>query len=277
MFMRDHLLNIGIVGCGAIGSSLAEFIVRRMRKEARLSALFDVDAEKSIQLVHRLRAGVTVAVRSLDSLIERSDLIVEAASARAAWPLARHALTQGRDVMIMSAGGVIGYLPDIGRLAKRNNARVYIPSGALCGIDALKAAMTGRVRSVTLTTRKHPRSFAGVDFVLRKGIDVKRIRKDTVLFSGPAQEAVKHFPQNINVAAILSMAGVGAQRTKVVIVASPKAARNVHAVRIESDAGSVSAITGNIVHPDNPKTSYLAVLSACAVLKGIVSPVRIGT
>lgn len=277
MFMRDHLLNIGIVGCGAIGSSLAEFIVRDMRKEARLSAVFDLDAAKSFQLARKIAASGILAAGSAEALIKRSDLVVEAASAHAAWPLARHALAQGRDVMIMSAGGVIGHLPDIGRLSKRNNARVYIPSGALCGIDALKAAMTGRIRSVTLTTRKHPRSFAGVDFVLRKGIDVKLIRKDTVLFSGPAQEAVRHFPQNINVAAILSMAGVGAQRTKVVIVASPKAARNVHEVRIESDAGSVSAITGNIVHPDNPKTSYLAVLSACAVLKGIVSPVRIGT
>jgi aspartate dehydrogenase len=98
-----------------------------------------------------------------------------------------------------------------------------------------------------------------------------------VLFSGKAKEAVKFFPQNINVAAVLSLAGIGSSKTKVKIIASSKVKRNIHEIEIESEAGRVFTRTENLIHPDNPKTSFLAVLSAASLLKQILSPLRIGT
>ena len=130
---------------------------------------------------------------------------------------------------------------------------------------------------VILITRKNPKSFQGLDYLKHKGIRLDKIKSDTVLFSGNARQAIKYFPQNINVAATLSIAGIGQARTQVKIIASPRVKRNIHEVYIESDAGRISTRVENLVHPDNPKTSFLAVLSAIAMLRQILEPVRVGT
>jgi len=268
-------LRIGIVGCGAIGTSLARAVQEEFVKKAVLSALYDIDTQKCAQLSAKI-AG-SVAAQNLIQLVEKSDLVIEAASAKVSYQVAREALGLGKDVMIMSVGGLVDKLEDLRSMAEKNSARVYIPSGAICGIDGLKAASLGGLKEVTLTTTKHPKSFKGVEYVAKKGIDLEATKEDVVLFSGSAEDAVKNFPQNINVAAVLSLAGLGAKKTVVRIVASLSASRNVHEVKIEGDAGSISTRTENVLHPDNPKTSYLAVLSAKAALAQILEPVRIGT
>jgi len=269
-------LKIGIVGCGAIGSSLAKVIVKDFGREARLCALFDLDKDKTRKLVKLLK-GRILAADDFKSLLKKSDLVIEAASAKVSWDIAKATLSSGKDVMIMSVGGVSGRLKQLTDLAKRNNSKVYIPSGALSGIDAVKASAVGKINKVILTTTKSPLSFKGVKYVEDKGIDLSKIKKETVLFSGKAAEAVKYFPQNINVAAVLSLAGIGENQTQVKIIASPGVIRNTHEVRVESPAASISTRTENVLHPDNPKTSYLAVLSAIAMLKHILEPVVIGT
>jgi aspartate dehydrogenase len=116
-----------------------------------------------------------------------------------------------------------------------------------------------------------------VEYVQKKGIILEEIKEDTLLFCGSAEEAVRHFPQNINVAAVLSLAGLGEKNTQVKIIASPGVNKNIHEVAIVSDAAVISTRTENVLHPDNPKTSFLAVLSAIATLKQILQPVQIGT
>ena len=270
-------MKIGIVGCGAIGTSLAKAIIADFSGEAGLVALYDIEKARSEDLTRRLSKKSVLSVGGLKSLIMRSELVIECASSLYSWGIARDTLLKGRDIMIMSVGGVIGQLADLKKLAKRYNARVYIPSGAICGIDALKAARVAGIKSVTLTTRKHPLSFKGVKYIQQRRIDLDKIREEAVLFSGTARAAVKYFPQNINVAAVLSMAGIGQERTRVKIIADKSVKRNMHEVRIESRAGDVVTRTQNVLHPDNPKTSYLAVLSAVATLRQILEPVRIGT
>jgi aspartate dehydrogenase len=260
-------LKIGIVGCGAIGTSLAKAVCKDFKGQAALSGLYDLDSGKSRKLAHAVSRSSKLALPTLERLISSSDLVIEAASSFSSWGIAQKVLARGRQVMIMSAGGVASRLNDLGRLAKKNNSRVYIPSGAIAGVDALKAAQSGRIIKVTLTTRKNPRSFSGM----------LPLKKDKVLFSGPASRAVKLFPQNINVAAVLSLAGIGAKKTAVKIIASPRVKRNIHEVEVISEAGKVFTRTENIPHPANPKTSFLAVLSAIALLKQILVPVRIGT
>jgi len=270
-------LNIGIVGCGAIGSSLAKIVKKRFFLQARICALYDKDIQKAKDLSGVISKNKNLALNSLKEIILSSELIIEAASSCDSWKITKNTLLLGRSIMVMSVGGVASHIQEARKLAKRYKAKIYIPSGAISGIDALKAAKIGGIKKVVLTTIKNPRAFQGVKFVEDKKLELNKIKKDTVLFFGKAKEAVKYFPQNINVAAVLSIAGTGADKTYVKIIVSPKTAKNIHEINFESNSGRVFTRTENLLHPDNPKTSYQAVLSAVAVLKQIMDPVIVGT
>ena len=270
-------LRIGIVGCGAIGSSLAKAVAKNFFQAAELVALYDINSEKAKKLSAIISKDKQLAVENLARLIIKSELVIESASAKTSWEIARKSLTAGRGIMIMSIGGVVSHSGELRALAKKHGVKVYLPSGALSGVDALKSAALGKINQVTLTTIKHPRAFSGVDYINRKKINLSKIKKDTLIFCGSARQAMRNFPQNINVAGVLSLAGIGAGKTLVKIFASPKVKKNIHEVRISSAAAEIFTRTENILHPDNPKTSYLAVLSAIATLKQILEPVKIGT
>jgi aspartate dehydrogenase len=269
-------IRIGIAGCGAIGSSLAEEITSNLGKHAVLAALFDIQPEKSRALSKKVSGNLKLCVGSLENLIKKSDLVIEASAAKAAWEIARKSLSCGRKVMVMSVGGMVGHLEDLFALAENSSARVYFPSGAIAGIDGLKAANIAGIQRIVLTTRKHPDSFDGVEYVSKK-FKLAGLKKDKVLFSGTAAQAVKYFPKNINVAAVLGLAGAGMHKTRVRIIACPGVRRNIHEILIESKAARIFTRTENTLHPQNPKTSFLAVLSAIATLKQILQPVKIGT
>lgn len=270
-------LRVGIVGCGAIGSSLAKIIVHDFSARIQLVALFDIDAEKSRCVSKRVSRRKNLAVKTLAECIRKGELIIEAASAKCSAEIAAAALRKSRNVILMSVGGVVSRISALRAIARRHNAKIYIPSGAIAGIDAVKAAAVGRIKKVTLTTRKPPASFKGVRYVQQHHSALERITADTVLFSGKASEAMKFFPQNINVAGVLSIAGVGDAATMVRIIASPSLKKNIHEIEVEAESGKIFSRTENIAHPDNPKTSYLAVLSAAATLLKITEPVEVGT
>ncbi|MDD5771829.1 MAG: DUF108 domain-containing protein, partial [Candidatus Omnitrophica bacterium] len=213
---------------------------------------------------------------TLEDLIRRSDLVIESSRAGASWGIVSRSLSAGRKVMVMSVGGMVGHMDEICRLSDMNNAMVYFPSGAISGVDALKAAGIAGIKKVVLTTRKNPRAFKGVEYV-EKNFKLSGLKKEKVLFSGSASEAVKLFPQNINVAAVLGLAGIGIRKTRVRIIACPAVNKNIHEIEIRSAAGDIFTRTENVLHPQNPKTSFLAVLSAIATLKQILQPVKIGT
>lgn len=260
-------MRVGIVGCGAIGGSLAEFVVKTFSREAALAGLFDTQPVKAQALARKLRVPAKVVCPTLESLISRSDIVIEAASAKVSAGIVRKALAAGKDIMVMSVGGLIKEYNALSRLAAKHNARLIIPSGAICGIDGLKAMALSGIKSVTLTTTKNPRGFLGNAYLSGRRIDPAKIKKDTVLFDGSASQAIRYFPQNINVAAVLSLAGIGPQKTRVRLIASPKTNKNIHEIRIDSVAGRIVTRTENVVHPGNPKTSYLAVLAAAAELR----------
>ncbi len=266
-------LKIGIIGCGAIGSELSKAIGCRI-PEASLAALADIDEGKARKLADSLSGNPQVLPPG--DLIDRVDLVVECASASASAEIAEKALSRGKDILVMSVGGLLGK-ENLFRLARQKNCRLYLPSGALAGLDGVKSAAAGRIDSVTLTTRKPPAGLRGAPYLAREDINLDSLREEKVVFEGTAEEAVKGFPRNINVAAALSLAGIGATETRVRIVADPKISRNVHEIEIEGEFGRLVSRTENLPSPSNPKTSFLAILSAIATLKAIVSPVRIGT
>jgi aspartate dehydrogenase len=273
---REKKLRIGVVGCGAIGSSLAKKIVSQFYRSARLSGVYDIASEKAEKLAVRCGSRA-LAASSLMDLIRRSDLLIEATHATSAFPIAAKTLNAFRDIMVMSVGGILAHYRELKTLAQKKGRSVFIPSGALAAVDSVKAAACGKITKVTLTTSKPVRAFSGVAYVVKKRIRLDRIKKDTVIFQGSALAATRAFPQNINVAATLSLAGIGAKKTTVKMVASPRLSKNIHEVEVDSASGRIISRTENVVHPENPKTSYLAVLSAIATLKQILGPVKIGT
>jgi len=272
----NRKIRIGIIGCGAIGSSLAKIIKKDFKARAHVAAIFDIDEKKSFTLARKLGYN-NVVVQSRRDLIKRADLVIEATHMKFAYDIAKDAISSSKDIMIMSVGGIVARYKSLVQLAKRKKSKIYIPSGAVCGIDGLKALAFAKIKKVKLTTTKPVKSFDGVEFVKKRFGALDNINRDKILFSGPAEKAIQFFPQNINVAAILSLAGIGIKKTEICIIASPKIKKNIHNIEIDSDAGRISARTENIPHPDNPKTSFLAVLSATAMLKQIFEPIRLGS
>jgi aspartate dehydrogenase len=197
-------------------------------------------------------------------------LLVEASGLAAVPEIAGAALAEKKDLMIMSVGALIEDLEWFERFRKKN-CRLHFPSGAVAGLDALKAAAAGGgLKKVVLTTRKPPAGLAGAPFFKRRKLEPATLTVATKIFSGSARQAIRLFPANVNVAAAVSLAGLGPDRTKVEIIADPAAVRNSHTLSAEGAFGSFRAITENVPSPTNPKTSWLAVLSALALLQTIV-------
>lgn len=267
-------IKVGMVGCGTIGAQIAHACMGALKDRIELTALCDSDSEKASALKAALGKGPVIL--KLDQLIKDCSLVIEAASASISADLLDKCIKSGKDCMIMSVGGLVGsekLLAD----ARAKGVKVYIPSGALCGVDGLKSASTGRIDSVTLITRKPPKGLEGAPYLKEKGLDLSSVKSETVIFEGTAEEAIKGFPQNVNVSAVLSIAGLGAKKTRVKIVTSPDYTKNIHEVEVVGEAGKIFTRTENVPSRSNPKTSELAVFSAIATLAGITDTVRVGT
>jgi len=267
-------LKVGIIGCGAIGSEIAAACQGRLKSHIDLLAICDTDPKKASVLNGSL--SKKVPVMPLDEIIKKVDLMIEAASASISGKVVEKCIKNKTDCLVMSVGGLLGE-ERLLRLAESRGVKVYIPSGALCGIDGLKAASIGKVDSVMLTTRKPPKGLIGAPYLKRTDIDVYGIKGETVIFEGNAEEAVEGFPQNVNVSAVLSLAGIGARKTRVRIVTSPDYSKNIHEVEITGEFGKIVTRTENLPSKTNPKTSALAILSAIAKIEQIVKNVQIGT
>ena len=268
-------IKVGIIGCGTIGQEIARSCVGvDLSDKVELLAVCDVDQSKIDALKKELNKKI--AALTLDGLIKRVDLVIEAASAEISAEVMEKAIKNGKDIMVMSVGGLLGHEKLLDE-AKERGIKVYIPSGAICGIDGLKAASVGKIESVTLTTKKPPKGLEGAPYLVARNINLKDIKEETAVFEGTAEEAAKGFPKNINVCAVLSLAGLGAKNTLVRIVTSPDFKKNIHELEIIGDAGRITTKTENVPSKANPRTSALAILSAIATLEGITSDVRIGT
>jgi aspartate dehydrogenase len=271
---RDKI-RIGILGCGAIGSRIAKSIKTQCDEYAAVSALYDINPVKS-QNLQKYIPQKNVVKKSYTELLKSSDLVVEAVNAPDTHQLVRQALLAKKDVLVMSVGKFIEG-ESIFKLAQKQGVKVIIPSGAIAGIDAIKAASLQRIDRVTLTTRKPIYGFADNAYVQQRRVNLSQIKKETILFEGGVREAVKCFPQNINVAATIALASNSKDRLRIRIATSPEFKVNSHEIEVEGEFGRLVTKTENVVCPDNPKTSYLAVLSAVRTLKEYFQGVRIGT
>ncbi len=275
MSYRKRRLKIGIVGCGAIGGGIARYISKELKKDCQLTGLYDIQYERVEKLRRELSAG-PIGKDSLKALLKSCDLMIEAVNASSTREIVRGALLQKRNVIAMSVGKLLD-AQDLFSLARKRGCHLLIPSGAIAGIDAIKSASLARIHKISLTTRKPLNGFANNPYLVRKGIDLAALKKETVLFKGNVDSAVKFFPQNINVAATLALASQAKDKITVCIMTSPEYKSNSHEIEIIGDFGRIVTRTDNVVSPENPKTSYLAVLSGKQTLKQFCQGTGIGT
>jgi len=275
MQQRRKRIRIGICGCGAIGSRIAHSIKSELKQHFQLTGLFDSDQAKAGRLAATCK-NPALKRNSYQELLNHCDLMVEAVNTPAAEHLLRAALLKHKDILAMSVGRLL-HADKIFALAQKNDCHLLIPSGAIAGIDALKAASLKHISQIILTTRKPLKGFGDIPYLRRRKIRLDKITKTTLLFEGTVSEAVRHFPKNINVAATLALASRAEDKLLIRILTSPDFTHNSHEIEIQGDFGRLITRTENEVCPDNPKTSYLAVLSAIQSLRDFGRGTRIGT
>ncbi len=270
--------KIGLLGCGAIGTQIA-LAIDSGKIHATLTHVYDQSKEASESLVSKLNNKPQIVENHHLLSSNPVDLVVEAASQKAVNDVALSVLQNRKDLMIMSVGALLdeSVFQILSDACVEFKKTIYLPSGAIAGIDALKS-VRDELESVTLTTTKHPRSLKGAKFFETSDVDIDKITSKTTIFEGTSKDAVGLFPKNINVAALLSLAGLGSEKTKVRIVADPGTNKNTHEIVAEGKFGKMSFKIENVPDENNPKTSRLAILSAIQRLKQICSDdIQFGT
>ena len=273
-------LNVGIIGCGAIGCSLAKAIDEGAIDGVKLSIIFDSSQQQMDNLLPQLKSRC-LGAKTFSEFIETEDLdlVIEAASQEAAKQYSEEILESKKDLLILSVGALLDneIYKKIIQTARRSGSQVFIASGAIAGVDAIKAAKRAGLEEVLLITRKNPKSFKNLNFKSKK-MGIGRLSEPTILYEGSALEAVKIFPANVNVAATLSLVGLGAKKTKVRIIADPRISENIHEIFCKGISGEIHITVKNLPHPNNPGSSYLAALSTLEMIKRLSSKdVIIGT
>jgi aspartate dehydrogenase len=274
----SNLLEIGVIGCGSMGAELAQAIGPHGIKGARVVALLDRSPEQGRALAASLDPHPNFFSSEQEFLsCGAMKIVAECASQAAVREHGVAVLESGRSLLLMSSGALMDpeLFDALTSAAARSGAQIIVPSGAVGGIDALRAVQYD-LDSVTIVSTKRPAALAGAPGFA--DWENKEISSPTTVFDGPAVEAVKLFPANVNVAATVSLAGIGPQRTMVRVVADPAAPGNVHEIRAKGGFGEFQFRLVNRPHPKNPKTSHLAVLAAIEALRALVNPgLRVGT
>ncbi|WNY25861.1 aspartate dehydrogenase [Methanolapillus millepedarum] len=270
------MIKIGVIGCGFIGSQICMAIDSGL-VVAELAGIFDFSGEKVDSVLRELKNSSPKKVTP-EEMAKSCDLVIECASQEAVLKYAPMILENGKNMMILSAGAFQNpdFYAKIQKAASNHNCKVYLPSGAIAGTDGLKSAAIAGLKSVTVTTRKPISGLIGSPYLTEKKINLTDITTPTLLFEGKAADAVVAFPKNVNICATISLCGIGFEKTVVKIIADPTISDNIHELEVFGDFGHMKMRIENKPSPINPKTSYLAALSAISTLKRITDPIQIG-
>jgi aspartate dehydrogenase len=265
-------LTVAIGGLGAIGLDLARALDRGV-DGLRLVAVSARDRDRARERV----AGFAVPPEVVDlPELAQADIVVEAAPAAVFEQIAGPAIAAGRIFVPSSVGQLLPRMHLVEQ-ARASGARIIVPTGALLGLDAVRACAEGHVDSITIETRKPPRGLEGAPYLVRNGIDVLAINAPTVVFEGNALDAAAGFPANVNVAAALALAGIGPERTMVRIWADPGVDRNIHTIRVEAEAARLTMTVENVPSEANPRTGKLTPLSVLTCLRGLTATLKVGS
>ncbi|MCX7272511.1 MAG: aspartate dehydrogenase [Burkholderiales bacterium] len=266
-------IRIAIAGLGSIGKALAATLDADGIPGLRLTAVSARDLDRARLAVADFRHPV--AVVPLAELEPLADWVVECAPAALLPSIVTPFLAAGKPAIVLSVGALLAH-PELIETARRHGSHLHVPTGALIGLDAVLAAAEGRIDSVELVTRKPPAGLAGAPHLVRQGISLEGLQAPLCVFAGTARQAVEGFPANANVAAALSLAGIGPERTRVEIWADPLVSRNTHQITVDADSARFTMTIENIASA-NPRTSRSAVQSLVALLRKMTATLKVGT
>ena len=271
-------MRVGIIGGGTIARLILEHIRRGDLGGTRVIAIVGRGASsRGKALAREFRVKFATGLKEL--MARKPDVVVEAASHGAVREYGEPLLEKRIALIVLSGGALCDdkLRAKLERAAQKSGALFYVPSGGIGGLDALKAACIAGVEEVTITVTKPPAAWKGIPYVEKLEVDLDGLRGPRTLYDGPARAGVPLFPANVNIAAVLSMAGIGFDRTRLKVVADPGLKYNTHHISVRGRTGNISIKLENVPAPDNPRTAWLACYSALAALKAAKSPVRYGT
>ena len=266
-------MRVGIVGLGSIGRTVAQSLHEGRIPNAILAGVAVRDRAKAEAFLKEI--GCKAPLVTIEELAADADIVVECAPPAVLAEIATPVLAAGKRLMVLSAGMLLRH-PELIALAKEHGGQILVPTGALIGFDAVSAAAESEIQSVTMITRKPQKGLLGAPHLVKHNIDIANISAPLLVLQGSAREAAIGFPENVNVAAALSLAGIGADRTTVEIWADPSVSRNIHRVVVEADSARFEMSIENIPS-ENPKTGRITALSALAALRKMTAPLRVGT
>ncbi|MEE2996894.1 MAG: aspartate dehydrogenase [Pseudomonadota bacterium] len=266
-------MKVGIAGFGTIGKPVAAALQQGI-DGLELTAICSRDREKAKRNMKGLCDPIPVV--SPQDLADLCDVIVECVPKAAFRDIAEPALKAGRTLITVSGAGLLIH-PNVVDIARENGAQIILATGALLGLDAVRAAAEGSIHDVTMITRKPPFSLIGAPYLEEHGISIENLDEPMKVFEGTAREGAAGFPANVNVAAALGMAGIGVDRTKLQIWADPALDRNTHRIEVEADSARFSLSIENVPSEENPGTGKITALSVIAALRGLTVPLKVGT
>lgn len=252
------MIKIGLLGCGNVGK-----IIATHAESIQIVAVFDIIPERAENLAALCHAR---AYTDFDAFMQEDfSIVVEAASVDAVRRYAEAVLRSGRDIIVLSGGALADeeFRERLIEVAREAGKKIRIPSGAITGLDNLKIGQVSPPTKLLLRTTKPPASL-GMTAAAR-----------TEIFKGLAQDCIRQYPRNINVAVALGLAA--GREADVELWVDPAVERNIHEIFAEGDFGEIYIRVRNVPSPDNPATSYMAALSILTLLKNLDNPLVVGT
>ena len=270
---RMERKRIGIIGCGTIGRLLGVHIRDHMQQLYELAAV----ASRTREHAEKLGRELNVPACTVDEIMAECDLVVETASASAMPGIVRTALAAHREIVCLSVGGFVldeALLEDV----MAADTPVHVPSGAVAGLDGIRALREMGLESLSLTTIKRPESL-GLSNIselpsVPEGVREPVSKEARILFEGTASEAIRRFPANVNVAVALALAGPGPEKTRMRLIADPEAAGTSHHIVARAGRCALDITASPSALPENPRSSALAMYSVPALLRQLAEPVR---
>ena len=265
--------RVAVAGLGAVGMPVVRALAAGI-DGLELAAVSSRDLARA----RRRMAGVAprVAVVHSDALPELADIVVECVPKAAFAEVAAGAIEAGRTLVTVSGAALLVH-DDLVRRARETGATIVLATGALLGLDAVRAAAEGEIAEVRMITRKPPRSLQGAPYLEENGIAIDSLDAPLRVFEGTAREGAAGFPANVNVAAALGLAGIGPDRTRLEIWADPGLDRNTHRIVVDADSARLSMKIENVPSEENPGTGKITGLSVIAALRGLGATLKVGS
>lgn len=267
--------TVAIAGLGTVGLPVAQWLdAEGPGLGLRLAAVSASDKARAADRVAGLSAPPPVL--DIAELADAADIVLESLPPALFADLAGPVIEAGRILMPLSVTQLLEHWHLVDRAAA-TGARIVVPTGALIGLDAVRAAAKGRIESVTMITRKPPRGLQKAPFVKEQGLDLMGLTEPMRLFQGSVRDAASKFPANVNVACALALAGVGPDDTRYEVWADPGVDRNTHDIEVEADTARFSMRIAVVPTEENPATGRIVAPSVIACLEGLVAPLKVGT